>query len=422
MRRHLRLLRALQLPGLLSDLAALASAAPAAAAPAAAHTRAPAGEAGALALRRLAAAACVAGALCGAARGAAAALSGQLAHSFFMPLCLTGLAVAARVQARCIIQCGLRQVLYADFHGIRGVQVGPRLPVRPASAQLGGSISQVAACRRWQRSWRWTPRARITRWPRSSPRCPTTAARALRLVRCSPALLPRCLMLRPHCIRYAACACLAPGSAVCNTCPRADALPPLVRCEWPRGQPRLAPLPAGAPAEALPARAAAHAARRLACQCAAAGAAGRPSQGASDGGAHAGELGVRISREDAARLRASAGPGAASGGPAGPADALVGGDAVRARAGAAPPRGGGRPKAARARAGAGARGAGAPRGNPDASGGGGPARGGGATLAAVVDRRACVCEICFQARLCHDQVLPLPAAKVAGFAAAPCCS
>lgn len=132
MRRHLRLLRALQLPGLLSDLAALASAAPAADAPSAAHARAPAGEAGALALRRLAAAACVAGALCGAARGAAAALSGQLAHSFFMPLCLTGLAVAARVQARCTVQCGLRQVSCADLRGMRGVQMQPRLPVQPA--------------------------------------------------------------------------------------------------------------------------------------------------------------------------------------------------------------------------------------------------------------------------------------------------
>jgi hypothetical protein len=205
-----------------------------------------------------------------------------------------------------------------------------------------------------------------------------------------------------------------------NTYPRAGALPPLVRCEWARGQPRLAPLPAGAPAEALPARAAAHAARRLSSQCAAAGAAGRPFNGASDDGPYAGELGVRITREDAVRLRASAGPCAASGGPAGPPGALVGGDAVRARAGAAPPRAGGRPEVARVRAAAGARGADARRGGADVAGGGGPARGGGATLAAVVDRRACVCKICFQARPCHDQVLPLPAANIAGFAAASC--
>jgi len=71
----------------------------------------------------------------------------------------------------------------------------------------------VAARRRWQRSWRWTPRAHITRWPRSSPRCPTMAPRALRWVRCSPAPLPRCLTLRPNHLRCAACACPALGSA-----------------------------------------------------------------------------------------------------------------------------------------------------------------------------------------------------------------
>ena len=96
MRRHLRLLRDLQLPALLGDLAALAAPAPAAAA----LSRAPAGEAGALSLKRLAALGRLLGDLCGAVRGAAGALSGQLAHSFFMPLCLTGLAVLARVQAR----------------------------------------------------------------------------------------------------------------------------------------------------------------------------------------------------------------------------------------------------------------------------------------------------------------------------------
>ncbi|KAK9845469.1 hypothetical protein WJX81_007310 [Elliptochloris bilobata] len=94
-RRHLRLLRDLQLPGLLADLAALALPPPAAAE----QSRAPAGEAGALALRRLAAAGRLLAELCTAARRAAGALSGQLAHSFFMPLCLTGLAVLARVQA-----------------------------------------------------------------------------------------------------------------------------------------------------------------------------------------------------------------------------------------------------------------------------------------------------------------------------------
>ena len=96
MRRHLRLLRDLQLPALLGDLAALAAPAPAAAA----LSRAPAGEAGALSLKRLAALGRLVGGLCSAVRGAAGALSGQLAHSFFMPLCLTGLAMLARVQAR----------------------------------------------------------------------------------------------------------------------------------------------------------------------------------------------------------------------------------------------------------------------------------------------------------------------------------
>ncbi len=104
----MRLLRDLQLSGLLGDLAALAQPQPALAlAPSEtlAQTCAPAGEAGAFVLRRLAAAGHVVAGLCLATRKAAAALSGQFAHSFFMPLCLTGLAILARIQARRLPLC-----------------------------------------------------------------------------------------------------------------------------------------------------------------------------------------------------------------------------------------------------------------------------------------------------------------------------
>lgn len=90
-------------------------------------------------------------------------------------------------------------------------------------------------------------------------------------------------------------------------CSSPGGLPQLVRCDWHGGLPRLARVPDQAPGDALAARADAHAARR-------------PRNVPQDfpensgwgptghgGGTDGGELGVRISREEAARLRAGAG-------------------------------------------------------------------------------------------------------------------
>ena len=96
--------------------------------------------------------------------------------------------------------------------------------------------------------------------------------------------------------------CLSPGG-----------LPQLVRCDWRGGLPRLARVPDLAPGDALAARAGAHAARRprdvpQELQ-------ENPDLGPTGhgGGADGGELGVRISREEAARLRAGAGDRLSSG-------------------------------------------------------------------------------------------------------------
>lgn len=167
----MRLLRDLQLSGLLGDLAALAQPQPALAmAPSEAlpQTCAPAGEAGAFVLRRLAAAGHVVAELCLATRKAAAALSGQFAHSFFMPLCLTGLAILARIQAcrppvcarndRVTPVAGLFRACYSQFSAqplagsVRTFLTAP-IVKKPIKA------TDTCRCRRWRHSWRWMRRA-----------------------------------------------------------------------------------------------------------------------------------------------------------------------------------------------------------------------------------------------------------------------
>ena len=80
-----------------------------------------------------------------------------------------------------------------------------------------------------------------------------------------------------------------------------------MRCDWRGGLPRLARVPDQAQGDALAARADAHAARRprdMPQELQENPALGPTGHG---GGTDGGELGVRISREEAARLRAGAG-------------------------------------------------------------------------------------------------------------------
>lgn len=96
-------------------------------------------------------------------------------------------------------------------------------------------------------------------------------------------------------------------------CLSSGGLPQLVRCDWHGGLPRLARVPDQAPGDALAARADAHAAR---CPCSVPQELqDNPALGPTEhgGGTDGGELGVRISREEAARLRAGAGARSASG-------------------------------------------------------------------------------------------------------------
>lgn len=83
----------------------------------------------------------------------------------------------------------------------------------------------------------------------------------------------------------------------------AGALPQLVGCEWRGALPRLVPLREQSPGDSLAMRAAAHAARRASRSYPGTGTAG----GSGLGLGAPGDLGVRISREEAARLRAGAG-------------------------------------------------------------------------------------------------------------------
>ncbi len=119
-------------------------------------------------LRRLAAAGHVIAKLCLATRKAAAALSGQFAHSFFMPLCLTGLAILARIQARRPPLCAcydrvtpvarLFRACYSQFSAhplagsVRTFLIAPTIKKTPKA-------SDACRCRRWRHSWRWTRRA-----------------------------------------------------------------------------------------------------------------------------------------------------------------------------------------------------------------------------------------------------------------------
>ena len=93
---------------------------------------------------------------------------------------------------------------------------------------------------------------------------------------------------------------------IMHLCLPAGNLPQLVRCNWNGGLPRLVHVPDQAPGDALVTRANAHAARRpcdMALELQ-----GDPALGSAGlGGTDRGEVGVRISREEAARLRADAG-------------------------------------------------------------------------------------------------------------------
>ena len=113
MQRWLRIMRALRLPELLQLIHSLTQAPPLGVAPAvgakarptaprAAHSTQwlPTRGAVLVSMVRLRGSCRAVAALIPALRKAAAALLGQLAHSFFMPFCLTAAAVLARIQVR----------------------------------------------------------------------------------------------------------------------------------------------------------------------------------------------------------------------------------------------------------------------------------------------------------------------------------
>lgn len=97
-----------------------------------------------------------------------------------------------------------------------------------------------------------------------------------------------------------------------------------MRCEWRDALPRLVPLSEQSPDDSLAMRAAAHAARRASRSYPGTGTSGGPGLGLGAPG----DLGVRISRKEAARLRAGAGANSSGG-------AISGAGAAPARADAA---------------------------------------------------------------------------------------